>query len=245
MRVSSRQKLDELSKNQKVVERLNLSPIAHLPLQAFCREILLLHGLNHPNISGLIGVDRELFGHFCLVTEWMPYGNIMEFIATNSFVLGELIQVQVIEIASALAYLHGENVAHGNLHVGNILIDAGRHVRLTDFGLSDSCDASSANASSASTGAIRYMAPEILHPEKYGLRYVRHTPESDVHSFAMCVWAAFNGDSPFHDFPAVVASLSIISGKRPPVHTASHDLPSPLWSLLTLCWQERAVNRPS
>ncbi|EKM54989.1 uncharacterized protein PHACADRAFT_255260, partial [Phanerochaete carnosa HHB-10118-sp] len=227
-----RQKTEEVSKILKVPS-------------TFCREITLLHSLNHPNICGFIGVDRELFeGRFCLVTEWMPHGNIMDFIETNSFVFGEVKQF-VAEIASALAYLHSKNVVHGDLHVRNILIDAGRHVRLADFGLSDFCDASFASVGSASAGATRYMAPEILFPEKYGLRHVRHTPESDVHSFAMCVWAIFNGDSPFHDYPAVTASLAIIDGKRPPPHTAKYDLPASLRSLLTLCWQEKAKDRPS
>ncbi|EKM54984.1 uncharacterized protein PHACADRAFT_255247 [Phanerochaete carnosa HHB-10118-sp] len=229
MRVFSRQTPDELSKSRKT----------------FCREISLLHSLDHQNICGLIGVDRELFGgRFCLVTEWMPHGNIIDFIEANSFVLGEVKQF-VIEIALALEYLHSKNVVHGDLHVRNILIDAGRHVRLADFGLSDFSDASSASVSSASAGAVRYMAPEILHPEKYGLEHVRHTPESDIHSFAMCVWTIFDGNVPFHDYSPVRATLAIIEGKRPLQHTTMHYLPVPLWSLLCLCWQEQPRDRPS
>ncbi|EKM54978.1 uncharacterized protein PHACADRAFT_208517 [Phanerochaete carnosa HHB-10118-sp] len=213
-------------------------------LKMFCREITLLHSLSHPNICELIGVDRELFGgHFCLVTDWMPYGNVMDFIETYSFVLDEVKRF-VVEIVSALAYLHSKNVVHGDLHVNNILIDASRHVRLADFGLSDFSDASSASVSSAATGAVRYMAPEILSPEEYELKHVRHTPKSDVHSFAMCIWAIFNGDSPFHGYPAVTASIAICRGKRPSRDTANHELPEPLWVLLTRCWQDKAKDRP-
>lgn len=32
------------------------------------------------------------------------------------------------------------------------------------------------------------MAPEILDPEHFGLPHVRHSPASNVHSFAMCCW---------------------------------------------------------
>ncbi|EKM55073.1 uncharacterized protein PHACADRAFT_255418 [Phanerochaete carnosa HHB-10118-sp] len=214
-------------------------------LKMFCREITLLHSLSHPNICELVGVDRELFGgHFCLVTDWMPYGNIMDFIEAYLFVLDEIKRF-VVEIASALAYLHSKNVVHGDLHVNNILIDATRHVRLADFGLSDFSDASSASVSSAATGAVRYMAPEILSPEDYALQHVRHTPQSDVHSFAMCIWAIFNGDSPFHSCPAFAASMAICRGKRPARDTARHDLPEPLWVLLTRCWQDKARDRPS
>lgn len=91
-----KQKTEEVSKVLKVSSATAglCTLVAHSSLlQMFCREITLLHSLNHPNICGFIGVDRELFeGRFCLVTEWMPYGNIMDFIATNSFVLGEVKQ---------------------------------------------------------------------------------------------------------------------------------------------------------
>ncbi|EKM54982.1 uncharacterized protein PHACADRAFT_57275, partial [Phanerochaete carnosa HHB-10118-sp] len=126
MRVFTQQTPKEISKSLKTI----------------CREVTLLHSLKHPNICELIGVDRELFGgRFCLVTDWMPYGNIMDFVGANSFVFDEVKQF-VVEIASALEYLHSKNVVHGDLHVKNILIDAGRHVRLADFGLSDFSDAS-------------------------------------------------------------------------------------------------------
>ncbi|EKM49134.1 uncharacterized protein PHACADRAFT_265805 [Phanerochaete carnosa HHB-10118-sp] len=227
----------------RVCTRQELEMSKHLKM--FCREITLVHSLSHPNVCELIGVDRELFGgNFCLVTDWMPYGNIMDFIGTYSFVLEEVNRL-VVEIASALAYLHGKNVVHGDLHAKNILIDAGRHVRLADFGLSDFSDASSASVSSASPGAARYMAPEILSPEEYGLKHVRHTPQSDVHSFAMCIWAIFNGDSPFHSCPAITASIAICRGKRPSRYTANHVLPEPLWFLLTRCWRDQAGDRPS
>ncbi|EKM55002.1 uncharacterized protein PHACADRAFT_255288 [Phanerochaete carnosa HHB-10118-sp] len=226
MRVFSRQTPDELSKSRKT----------------FCREISLLHSLDHQNICGLIGVDREVYGGLPrLVTEWMPHGNIMEFIEANSFVLGEVKQF-VIDIARALEYLHDKNVVHGDLHVRNILIDADRHVRLADFGLSDFSDASSASINSAS--AVRFMAPEILHPEKYGLQHMRHTPESDIYSFAMCTWTIFDGNVPFHDYSAVRATLAIIEGKRPSQYTTTHPLPEPLWSLMNLCWHEQPRDRP-
>lgn len=74
MRVFTWQRPDDLAKN----------------IKSFCREIAILHSLDHRNICGFIGVDRELFGgRFCLVTEWMPHGNIMDFVKVNSFVLGE------------------------------------------------------------------------------------------------------------------------------------------------------------
>ncbi|EKM54979.1 uncharacterized protein PHACADRAFT_195008 [Phanerochaete carnosa HHB-10118-sp] len=89
------------------------------------------------------------------------------------------------------------------------------------------------------------MAPEILDPARFDLQHMRHTPESDIHPFAMCVWTIFDGNAPFHDYPAIKATFAIIEGERPPQHTTMHPLPLPLWSLLNLCWKERPRDRLS
>ncbi len=70
----------------------------------------------------------------------------------------------------------------------NILIDDERHVRLADFGLANFADTTSASASSAPSGAIRWLAPEVLDPQRFGLELTRHTRASDVYSLASVYW---------------------------------------------------------
>ena len=100
-----------------------------------------------------------------------------------------IVIVQLYEIASGLAYLHGEGIVHGDLHGGNILIDAGGHACLTDFGLAVIAEGSSYNYGSLhGGGAIKWTAPELLAPDEFGLEDSRPTFQSDVYAFGcMCV----------------------------------------------------------
>jgi len=55
-----------------------------IPLQRFCEEVACLSTLSHPNISKLVGVQEDVKKRqFSIVSEWMPRGNIMEFIEDN------------------------------------------------------------------------------------------------------------------------------------------------------------------
>ena len=55
-----------------------------IPLQQFCKEIVLWSTLSHPNVLKLTGVwgDMEK-GQFITVSEWMAHGNIMEYLKKN------------------------------------------------------------------------------------------------------------------------------------------------------------------
>ena len=70
---------------------------------------------------------------------------------------------------------------------GNVLVDEWGHVKLSDFGLSNISDAE-LSIGTMRPGAMRYMAPEIHDPARYGLNHIRHTEKSDVYSFGHICW---------------------------------------------------------
>jgi hypothetical protein len=47
--------------------------------QMIWKEALIWRQLRHPYIMQFIGVDRNTFGHTCLVSPWLPHGNIMSY----------------------------------------------------------------------------------------------------------------------------------------------------------------------
>ena len=70
--------------------------------------------------------------------------------------------MQFLHIALGLKYLHSEGVIHGDLHAGNVLIDEHFSVRLSDFGLAALSGATSMTQGSATPGAVRFCAPELI-----------------------------------------------------------------------------------
>jgi serine/threonine protein kinase len=114
---------------------------------------------------------------------------------------------QLLEVARALKYLHSLSIVHGDLKfVGsfislcsivflnngciqtNVLIDAGFHARVMDFGLSTIVGPSFAGESAASGNSARWMGPEFVANLD-----VDETPgptaKSDVYSFGRLVYA--------------------------------------------------------
>lgn len=62
----------------------------------------------------------------------------------------------------------------------NILIDDNWHPRLADFGLAGFMDETQSTQSD-SKGSVRWMAPELLDPGHFGLRF-RKTKASDMYA---------------------------------------------------------------
>jgi serine/threonine protein kinase len=53
-------------------------------VQRLCREVLTWKRLSHPNILPLLGVSvSKNPRHFRIISEWMPNGNVMEYINSN------------------------------------------------------------------------------------------------------------------------------------------------------------------
>jgi len=53
-------------------------------IKQLCREVLIWKRLSHPNVLPLLGVSVSKDPqYFRIISEWMPNGNVMEFIKSN------------------------------------------------------------------------------------------------------------------------------------------------------------------
>jgi serine/threonine protein kinase len=69
----------------------------------------------------------------------------------------------------------------------NILISDEGNACLTDFGLSCSVDVTLGTHTSRPGGTIRWMAPELHEPERFGFPILQRTTESDIYALG-CVF---------------------------------------------------------
>ncbi|KAF9643102.1 kinase-like protein [Thelephora ganbajun] len=201
--------------------------------QALCREAVVWKHVDHPNIVPFKGVTLESLQ---LVSEWMPGGELGEYIRNNQGV--DLVNL-LLGIAKGLDYLHSCDVIYGDLRGANILVDATGNARIVDFGHAtiarDTIPPVSNTNGQVSTP--RYPAPEILGDGG------RCSKESDVFSFGMVMVEVFTGKIPFSNLSTAAAITSITTGDRPkrPTHPSLTDH---LWALTQHCWREKPQDRP-
>ena len=133
------------------------------------------------------------------------------------------------ELCRALAYVHAQGVVHRDIKLNNILLAPGRHVVLSDFGISKvlggklRTDIDASQTMTVATAAVDggklimgtkgYIAPEVLRGEAV-------TPAADVYSLGIVFFKLLTG---------VWYDRSLISRGRADLNLLRH---------FENCWQE-------
>ncbi|KAG8955752.1 hypothetical protein FRC04_007743 [Tulasnella sp. 424] len=189
------------------------------------REFKVWAQAKHPNILELHGFylsDDYLYARF--VSAYMANGNVKEYIKILNPNLATRLgfsgvgPLQVQGITSGMSYLHkcSPAICHGDLKPANVLIKENLDAVLCDFGLArfilESGVSFGLTTSKTPKGSIRYMAPELVLPEKPNL----HTLESDVWAWACTVFEVLTGCEPYPDAlrPEVIV-VALARGQSP------------------------------
>ncbi|KAF9789488.1 kinase-like domain-containing protein [Thelephora terrestris] len=154
------------------------------------------------------------------------------------------------DVANGLIYMHSQAMIHGDSKGANILIDQDGHACLADFGLvtivSDPANPTTFS-SSVKGGTTRWMSPELLDPDKFGIENSRPTKESDSYALGMVILEVLSGRSPFNQLSDVFVMWVVLEGKQPERPTGPEGawFMDDLWQMLTLCWKSQRESRPS
>ena len=109
-------------------------------------------------------------------------------------------------LASALAHAHELGIVHRDVKPGNVLVDRGRAVYLTDFGIARLVGSSTVTTVTSLTdpglviGTAAYLAPEQVRGDSVG-------PKADVYSLGLVLLEAITGERAFAG-PPVASALA-------------------------------------
>ncbi|KAK8270286.1 hypothetical protein V6Z12_D11G185000 [Gossypium hirsutum] len=148
----------------------------------YMNEIEILTRILHPNLVKLYGCTSRRSRELLLVYEYIPNGTVADHLhgkRSNSGLLTWHVRLRIaIETATALAYLHRQEIIHRDVKSNNILLDKNFHVKVADFGLSRLFPNDVTHVSTAPQGTPGYVDPE--YHQCYHL-----TEKSDVYSFGV------------------------------------------------------------
>ena len=129
----------------------------------------------------------------------------------------------------------------------NILINDSGNACWADFGLMTiASDRSDDTSLCDDGGSIRWMSPERLDPERFGLES-RPTKESDYYALGMVIYEVLGGRAPFSGCKEVIVIRKIMNGERPgrPGEEKGRLFKDDIWEMLELCWKPKPEERIS
>ena len=95
---------------------------------------------------------------------------------------------------------------------------------------------------STDEGTARWMSPEIIDPQRFGIKKNRHTKSSDCYALGMVIYETVSGRVPFHQVLRHGIGVRILNGERPLREAGFTDS---LWKMVELCWKPQPGDRPS
>ena len=116
------------------------------------------------------------------------------------------------EVLAALGAAHAAGLVHRDVKPGNILITADNHVKIADFGIAKSLEASDGSLDLTGTGQL-LGTPAYLPPER--LDGGPATAQSDLYSLGVVLYEALTGRCPFPGETPVAAAMAIVAGDYP------------------------------
>ncbi|CAE7202794.1 unnamed protein product [Rhizoctonia solani] len=190
-------------------------------------ELYIWSKCNHPNVV------TQHRNQIAMVSPWMENGTLGSFLSkcpqADRYTLSS-------QIADGVAYLHDENIVHGDIK------------GITDFGTATLKEYTLKFTASATTSkpgmSLRWTAPEILE-ETTGISF-----EGDVYALGMTILETITGEVPYCETVNEGALVLKIARRehptRPETKIPLNDKKSNiLWSLLTCCWSHNPQTRPS
>ena len=91
------------------------------------------------------------------------------------------------------------------------------------------------------------MSPELLDPDKFGLKEGRPTKESDCYALGMVIYEVLSGQTPFAPSAVPVVIRKVLEGERPvrPQREEGKLFTDAIWRALELCWKPWPSDRTS
>ena len=203
----------------------------------FEREAQTAAGLSHESITTIYSVGRSRSDEPYIVMEFIDGNDLADTLSAHESV------AILVQIASALAAAHENNIVHRDVKPANVLIESRtKRAKLTDFGLAAILE-TAAEAITRLTraderlGDPRYMSPEQLRGETL-------TGQSDVYGLGIIGYELLTGKGPFDD--PEIRNIASAHLRRPPpqLNRIRASVPQAISDTLSRCLAKNPAHRP-
>lgn len=157
--------------------------------QKLISEIKIHKSLRHPNIVNFEHVFEDQESVYILL-ELCTNQTVNELLKRRKRLTELEVQCYVVQIISALKYLHSNRIIHRDLKLGNMFLSGDMEIKIGDFGLATKLEFDGEKKRTI-CGTPNYIAPEILDGK------VGHSYEVDIWSLGVICYTLLVGKPPF------------------------------------------------
>ncbi|KAG1872879.1 kinase-like domain-containing protein [Suillus tomentosus] len=200
--------------------------------------------LKHANLLPLLGITQGFGPLPAIVSPWMNKGSLTILLERDFQQLTLTRMLQILkDVASAIEYLHSENIVHGDLTGNNILIDENGKAFVADHGLLIFC--AELHGTSYIRSNVRWAAPENFQVPEDDESISSPQLASDIYSFACIMLQVFTGKVPYSEFRSDhQVTVQILRGRKP-ARPMTPFIADALWDFMQKCWLDKLEQRPS
>lgn len=209
----------------------------------FEREAQAAARLSHNCVTTIYSVGRLDTDAPYIVMEYVDGKNLADILkARGPFSIDEATGL-LVQISSALAAAHEQNIVHRDVKPANVLIDDGTgRATLADFGVAAILATGTETMTRLTRADERLGDPRYMSPEQ--LRGETLTGQSDIYSLGIIGYELLTGKGPFDD-PEIGNMASAHLRCPPPDLTKIRtDVPSALADTLKRCLAKSPERRP-
>jgi len=206
-------------------------------VERFLKEAKAIGRLSHPNIVAVydVGEDRETI---YIAMEFIE-GDSLDTFQTPEKRLSvpEIVNVGI-QVAEALHYANERGVTHRDIKPSNIIIQPGRRVKITDFGIAHIEDPSGMIKTQAGEilGTPAYMSPEQVLGRGVDGR-------SDIFALGVILWEMCTGKRPFRG-DSIAAVFRAVTDNTPDAPDKINPaIPAELSGIILKCLEKEPAKR--
>ncbi|XP_055369100.1 striated muscle preferentially expressed protein kinase isoform X2 [Betta splendens] len=123
--------------------------------------------------------------------------------------------IYLVQILQAVEYLHNRRILHLDLKPDNIMVTNLNAIKVVDFGSAQNFNPLSLKQQDSRTGALEYMAPEMVKGEVVG-------PPADIWTVGVVTYIMLSGRLPFEDKDPLQVESKILIARLDPTKLYSN-----------------------
>ncbi len=202
----------------------------------FVREAQVLKVVDHPHIVRFVDLSLGA-ADACLVMEYVEGPSLQRLVTQSGGISPRRALHLIGQVAQAVDYLSQKGIVHGDLKPANLLVAAGDHVKLTDFGVARRPLDPEITSPGLVVGTLPMLSPERIRgrpPDGAG----------EVYAMGVLLYYSLTGAYPFYETEPAAMLMAVLNGNpdRNRLHAAG--VPESVIQLALRCMDADPRRRP-